>query len=337
MMVPPSIRLRSGCVPAIRMLLSIRNPPGGAFSVPAPGDFDVSFSSLALECSGDVGGGRMDVEACDELDNNDNGVVDENCDERLLAWRTPISVRNAEFKRVIEGGGSRLVTLGLIALNVFAFLIELSRPSAGALQSFVQAWGVVPWEYTAQRDLAPGIPLPFWTTLFSSMFLHGGWAHLLGNMLYLWIFGDNLEHAMGRARFLVFYLVCGVAAGLAHIAFNSGSTVPTVGASGAISGILGGYLVLFPGNRVRVLTSGGVAAVPAVYMLGFWILIQVLNGAGSFANTPASRGSRGRPFVAAWSPRTARRAYFSSANATSSAVSVRVPTVKARYCLPPCM
>jgi membrane associated rhomboid family serine protease len=189
-----------------------------------------------------------------------------------------------------QSGGAALVTWGLVALNVAAFLIELSQPSSGALQSFIQAWGVVPREYAAGRDLAPDIPLPFWSTLFTSMFLHGGWAHLLGNMAYLWIFGDNLEHAMGRARFLVFYLVCGVAAALAHIAFNSGSTVPTVGASGAISGILGGYFVLFPRNRVRVLTYGGVAAVPAAYMLGFWILIQLVNGAGSFANTPETAG-----------------------------------------------
>ena len=186
--------------------------------------------------------------------------------------------------------GAALVTWGLVALNLVAFLIELGQPSSGALQSFIQAWGVVPREYSTGRDLAPDIPLPFWSTLFTSMFLHGGWAHLLGNMLYLGIFGDNLEHAMGRARFLVFYLVCGVAAALAHIAFNSGSTVPTVGASGAISGILGGYLVLFPRNRVRVLTGGGVAAVPAAYMLGLWILIQLLNGAGSFVNTPETSG-----------------------------------------------
>ncbi|HEY8231598.1 MAG TPA: rhomboid family intramembrane serine protease [Vicinamibacteria bacterium] len=188
------------------------------------------------------------------------------------------------------GGSAPLVTWGLLALNVLAFFVELSQPSGGALQSFIQAWGVVPREYSAGRDLAPDIPLPFWSTLFTSMFLHGGWAHLGGNMLYLWIFGDNLEKAMGRARFLVFYLVCGVAAGVAHIAFNSGSSVPTVGASGAISGILGGYLMLFPKNRVRVLTRGGVAAVPAAYMLGFWILIQLLNGAGSFANTPETSG-----------------------------------------------
>jgi membrane associated rhomboid family serine protease len=188
------------------------------------------------------------------------------------------------------GGAAPLVTWGLLALNVLALFVELSQPSGGALQSFIQAWGVVPREYSAGRDLAPDIPLPFWSTLFTSMFLHGGWAHLGGNMLYLWIFGDNLERVMGRARFLVFYLLCGVAAGLAHIAFNPGSSVPTVGASGAISGILGGYLMLFPRNRVRVLTRGGVSAVPAAYMLGFWILIQLLNGVGSFANTPETSG-----------------------------------------------
>jgi membrane associated rhomboid family serine protease len=189
-----------------------------------------------------------------------------------------------------SAGTTPLATWGLVALNLLAFVIELSQPSSGALQSFIQAWGVVPREYSAGRDLAPDIPLPFWSTLVTSMFLHGGWAHLGGNMLYLWIFGDNLEKALGRARFLAFYLACGVAAALAHIAFNSGSSVPTVGASGAISGILGGYLVLFPRNRVRVLTHGGVSTVPAAYMLGFWILIQLLNGVGSFANTPETAG-----------------------------------------------
>jgi membrane associated rhomboid family serine protease len=126
-------------------------------------------------------------------------------------------------------GSPALVTLGLVALNVLAFVLELTQPSPGALQSLIQAWGVVPREYAAGRDLAPQIPLPFWSTLFTSMFLHGGWAHLGGNMLYLWIFGDNLEKAMGPLRFLVFYLACGVGAGLAHVVFNSGSSVPTVG------------------------------------------------------------------------------------------------------------
>jgi membrane associated rhomboid family serine protease len=187
-------------------------------------------------------------------------------------------------------GGGRLVVLGLIALNALAFFLELSQPSGGALQSFIQSWGVVPREYTTQRDLSPDIPLPFWTTLFTSMFLHGGWAHIFGNMLYLWIFGDNIERALGRMRFLIFYLVCGIAAAFAHIAFNPSSTIPTVGASGAISGILGGYMLLFPQNRVRVLVRGGIATVNAFTMLGIWILIQLVSGVGAIAETQQTGG-----------------------------------------------
>lgn len=189
-----------------------------------------------------------------------------------------------------EGGPPAVVTMALVIVNVLAFMLEMAQPSAGALQSFITAWGVVPREYAAGRDLAPAIPLPFWTTLFTSMFLHGGWLHLGGNMLYLWIFGDNIEKRLGHSRFLLFYLVCGLAAGLTHVFFNLQSGVPTVGASGAISGVLGGYLVLFPRNRVRVLTRGGIVAVPASVVLGLWILIQFVNHLGSIANTPETAG-----------------------------------------------
>ena len=190
----------------------------------------------------------------------------------------------------VQGGPPAFVTFGLIALNVLAFFIELAQPSEAALQSFIQAWGVVPREYSAVRDLPPTIPLPFWSTLLTSMFLHGGWMHLGGNMLYLWIFGDNLEKVMGAVRFAIFYLVCGLVASFAHIIFGPGSTVPAVGASGAISGVLGGYLVLFPRNQVRVLTRGGIAHVPAIVVLGFWIVIQLLNGVGSMATTSETGG-----------------------------------------------
>ena len=189
----------------------------------------------------------------------------------------------------VPGGPPPVITVGLVVLNVLAFLFELSQPS-GALQWFIQAWGVVPREYAQAHDIAPMIPLPFWSTLITSMFLHGGWMHLGGNMLYLWIFGDNLEKVMGHLRFLIFYLICGVAAALAHIAFNARSNVPTVGASGAISGILGGYMLMFPRNRVRVLTRGGVAAVPAFVMLGLWILLQLVSGVGSVARTEQTEG-----------------------------------------------
>jgi membrane associated rhomboid family serine protease len=190
----------------------------------------------------------------------------------------------------VTGGPPKLITVALVALNVLAFLLELGQGSEGALQSFIQAWGVVPREYTTGHDIAPTIPLPFWTTLLTSMFLHGGWMHLGGNMLYLWIFGDNLEKVMGHARFLIFYLVCGIAAAITHIVFSGGSAVPTVGASGAISGILGGYLILFPKNRVRVLTRGGIMSVPALVVLGFWIVIQLISGFGSVATTAETGG-----------------------------------------------
>jgi len=188
------------------------------------------------------------------------------------------------------GGSAALVVIGLVVLNALAFLLELAQPSQGALQSFIQAWGVVPHEYIVRHDLPPMIPVPFWSTLFTSMFLHAGWMHLGGNMLYLWIFGDNLERAMGHGRFLVFYLICGVAAGLAQIFASGASNIPSLGASGAISGVLGGYLLLFPRNRVRVLTRGGIASVPAIVVLGLWIVIQLISGMGSIANTAETGG-----------------------------------------------
>lgn len=187
-------------------------------------------------------------------------------------------------------GPAAIVTTALIVINVAIFFFEIARPSEAALQSFIQAWGVVPREYAARKDFVPTIPFPYWSTVLTSMFLHGGWGHLGGNMLYLWIFGDNIERVLGHARFLVFYLICGIAAGLAHIVFNLGSMVPTVGASGAISGVLGGYLMLFPRNRVHVMSYRGVVAVPAFYMLGLWILLQFVNGVGAVATTDETAG-----------------------------------------------
>jgi rhomboid family protein len=181
------------------------------------------------------------------------------------------------------GGITPLVVYALIALNVLAFGLELTQPSEAALQAFIQTWGVVPHEYALRQDLPPLIPLPFWSTLFTSMFLHAGWLHIGGNMLYLWIFGDNLERVMGHVRFLVFYLICGLAAGLAHILFSGASNVPSLGASGAISGVLGGYILLFPRNRVKVLTRAGIVRVPALVVLGLWIVIQVVSQLGSMA------------------------------------------------------
>jgi membrane associated rhomboid family serine protease len=188
-----------------------------------------------------------------------------------------------------DHAGIAFVTIGLIVLNVIAFLVEINRPEE-AVQAFIYSWGVVPREYSAGVDLHPQIPYPFWTTLLTSMFLHGGWGHLGGNMLFLWIFGDNIEHRLGHVRFILFYLAAGLVASLAHIFFNAQSSIPAVGASGAISGVLGGYLLMFPKNRVYVLTWGGVMAVPAIFMLGLWIVTQFVNGVGSIAATEETGG-----------------------------------------------
>ena len=188
------------------------------------------------------------------------------------------------------GGPAAIVTLALIALNVVAFLLELSRPGRGApvLHPGVgrRAARVLGGRATSRRSSR----CRSGRRSFTSMFLHGGWMHLGGNMLYLWIFGDNIEQRLGHVKFLIFYLVCGLAASVAHILFNPQLPVPAVGASGAISGVLGGYLLLFPKNRVRVLTRGGIAAVPAIVVLGFWIVLQFINGIGSIARRPKTAG-----------------------------------------------
>lgn len=183
--------------------------------------------------------------------------------------------------------GVPVVTILLVALNVLAFLGELLANANGELESFVRQWSVVPASYTGHAAAGAG-PVPW--TLLSAMFLHGGWAHLIGNMVYLWIFGDNVEWAFGSLRFLLFYLLCGIAASFAHIVTDPSSTVPSLGASGAISGVLAAYLILFPGNRVMVWYFFRVMAVPAMVVIGFWIVFQFLAGAGSLLSTREGGG-----------------------------------------------
>jgi membrane associated rhomboid family serine protease len=171
-----------------------------------------------------------------------------------------------------------LVTYALVALNVIVFLMELSSG-----QPFIERWAFVPRRFLAN----PGGDA---VTILTSMFMHGGWAHLLGNMLYLWIFGDNVEDRFGPGTFLVFYLVCGVAATFAQMAFNMTSSIPNLGASGAIAGVLGAYLLLFPKGRVNVLMGRGVVPMPALIVIGFWIVLQCVSGIGSIANTVETGG-----------------------------------------------
>jgi membrane associated rhomboid family serine protease len=166
-----------------------------------------------------------------------------------------------------------VVTYSLIALNLAFFVIQLNGGEA-----FLRQWAFVPARFT--RD-----PAADWPTVFSAMFMHGGWLHLGGNMLYLWIFGDNVEDVFGPVKFLLFYLVCGIAATFAQYYVMPGSRIPNVGASGAIAGVLGGYLILFPRSRVRVLVYNQIVSMPALAVLGFWIVLQLLSYAGTLGQT----------------------------------------------------
>ena len=188
----------------------------------------------------------------------------------------------------------------LIAINilVFIFLQDMARNEV-----FIYTFSTVPAEIISGRDIAGtfgfGNPitgrveyitlgktdLPIYSTLVTSMFMHGGWAHLLGNMLYLWICGDNLENDMGHFKYLVFYLLCGVIAALAHVFstyyFGQNLYIPSLGASGAISGVLGGYLMMHPGRRMHVWILFTIVSLPALIVVGLWFVFQIVNGMGA--------------------------------------------------------
>jgi membrane associated rhomboid family serine protease len=183
-----------------------------------------------------------------------------------------------------------LVTIALIAANVLVFLYQVSLEAGGvqgarAGQAFIEEFGLVPCRLTGACPSPTDLPSPT-LTVFTSMFMHGGLFHIGGNMLFLWIFGNNVEDTLGHGRYLVFYLACGVAAALAQTAIGPSSPIPMVGASGAVSGVLGSYLLLFPHASVTTLIILGfffrLVKIPAVVVLGFWIVLQVLNGLGSF-------------------------------------------------------
>lgn len=179
-----------------------------------------------------------------------------------------------------------VVTCVLIALNVLFFLVELNGG-----ESFVRQWAFIPRRFG--ENPAGDVP-----TIFAAMFMHGGWLHLGGNMLFLWIFGDNVEDEFGPVKFFIFYLVCGVAATFAQYFVMPQSSIPNVGASGAIAGVLGGYLLLFPHARVRVLMGNQVVALPALMVLGLWIVLQVFSGAGSIAQTSQTQDTGGVAYMA---------------------------------------
>ena len=189
----------------------------------------------------------------------------------------PIGDENADRVR------SPYINYLLIVINVLVFIFFQKM---GSDETVIAGFATVPKEIITGEDITGGplvaTPVPVYFTLFTSMFMHGGWAHLLGNMLYLWIFGDNLENRLGHLGYLFFYLLCGLIASLAHVFtsyfFERDMLIPSLGASGAISGVLGGYLLLFPRNRVHVFLIRAIVPVPAIVALGFWILLQVISG-----------------------------------------------------------
>ena len=204
-----------------------------------------------------------------------------------------------------------VITYLLIALNVFVFAYWQAW---GRNIDFTFAYATVPAEIltggdivtdskfipnpiTGEQELMPGLsptPIPVYLTLLTSMFMHGGIAHIAGNMLFLWIFGDNLEHAMGRGKYLFFYLLCGVLAGMSHVLFsaylNQSTLVPSLGASGAISGVLGGYILLFPRRSVHVWIFFTIMSLPAFLVVGLWFVFQVINGMGMLGGEEAAGG-----------------------------------------------
>jgi membrane associated rhomboid family serine protease len=177
-----------------------------------------------------------------------------------------------------------LVNYGLIACNIAIFIYQLSLPEPEA-EVFVHTYGAIPAYITQGSNLS---------SLLTAMFLHGGFLHLLGNMLYLWIFGDNVEGLMRHGRYVGFYLLCGLAATISHIAIEPGSQLPMIGASGAVSGVLGAYLVKFPRARILILVPIifflTTFRIPALFVLGFWFLTQLTNGLGFFQSDMSGGG-----------------------------------------------
>ena len=171
-----------------------------------------------------------------------------------------------------------VVTYALIALNALVFFMEMTGGEA-----FIQEWAFIPSRFLAD-------PAGDALTLFSSMFMHAGWLHLGSNMLYLWIFGDNVEDRFGHIIYLIFYVLCGLAATFAQLAFNMGSSIPNLGASGAIAGMLGAYILLFPGRQIRVLLGNRVGSASALMVIGGWIILQLFSGVGSIADTADTGG-----------------------------------------------
>lgn len=177
----------------------------------------------------------------------------------------------------VQGGAKPIFSYGLIFINILVFLYEFGMPPELS-EHFIYHFGAIPEEIIHGQDMY---------TLFSCMFLHGGWLHLIGNMLFLWVFADNIEAILGTFKFILFYIAGGVIASVTHVFFEPGSMVPMVGASGAISAVMGAYMVMFPSSKIRVfvLIFFSSIYIPAIFFLGIWMLQQMFSGIGSINQT----------------------------------------------------
>ena len=177
-----------------------------------------------------------------------------------------------------------IVTYAIIAVNILVFLLEL-----GGGDSFIENWSFIPSRFLAH-------PVSNFITIFTAMFMHAGFAHIAGNMLYLWIFGDNVEDRFGKIPYLLFYLFCGVAATFAQLFMDPSSSVPNLGASGAIAGVLGAYILLFPQEKVNVMLGRSIVALPSLIVIGFWFVLQFFSGISSAYSS--AEGSGGVAYMA---------------------------------------
>jgi membrane associated rhomboid family serine protease len=166
-----------------------------------------------------------------------------------------------------------IVTYALLAINILVFFLELQGG-----EPFIMKWSFVPARFLAH-------PIADIPTLFTAMFMHAGWGHLIGNMLYLWIFGDNVEDRYGKPKFLLFYLSCGIAATFSQLLFDTQSNIPNLGASGAIAGVLGAYILLFPSSRITVMVGNTLTQMPAIIVIGFWFVLQFFSSVSSLYST----------------------------------------------------
>jgi rhomboid family protein len=179
-----------------------------------------------------------------------------------------------------------VVTYALIAMNVAVFLVELSGGD-----QFINDWAFIPERFSEE-------PIAYAVTIFTAMFMHASWFHLFGNMLFLWIFGDNVEDRFGHVQFLIFYLLAGIAATIAQFVMAPHSSVPNLGASGAIAGVLGAYILMFPQERVNVLLGNMIVAMPAVIVIGLWIALQLFSGIGTIAHAHGTTDVGGVAYMA---------------------------------------